>query len=401
MQPPASVPPPQRPGIPRVLVIGASVRAAAFSCRRAGWDPLAIDLFADADLRACCWTARVSRYPQQLVEVAAALPPTPWLYTGALENHPELVAEISRRHPLAGNSPETLQGVRDPLGLVETLTSHGFRVPATRLEPPTAEQRGASPWLRKPRASAAGRGITLLPSCAEPTASRDRREPSVYQQRIEGCPCSAAFVADGPEGCRLLYAAEQLIGVPWLAAASFAYAGSVGPLTLSDADAHYLGRLGSLLARAYGLRGLFGVDLIQDAEGSYWVLEVNPRYPASLELYELSTDTAALPAHFRATLPRQDFSQPPAPPRPGAASKVWGKAIVYARAACRAGNRWQSFVTRWRTGPRAPQLADLPAAGCEFAAGEPVTTVLVHGRDADSVHGLLRARAEQVYDALD
>ena len=34
----------------RLLIVGASVRAAAFSARRSGFDPECADLFADADL---------------------------------------------------------------------------------------------------------------------------------------------------------------------------------------------------------------------------------------------------------------------------------------------------------------------------------------------------------------
>ena len=36
---------------PRVVVLGASTRAGVFSVLRAGFEPYAIDQFADADLR--------------------------------------------------------------------------------------------------------------------------------------------------------------------------------------------------------------------------------------------------------------------------------------------------------------------------------------------------------------
>src|SRR4051812_41118682 len=83
-----------RPG-DRLLLVGASVRAAAFSALRAGLRPWCADLFADRDLQARCETVRVGQpYPQSLLPLLDAAPPGPLAYTGAMENHPRLLAEI-------------------------------------------------------------------------------------------------------------------------------------------------------------------------------------------------------------------------------------------------------------------------------------------------------------------
>ena len=79
-----------------LLIIGASARAAACSAMRAGFAPLAGDLFGDIDLSRACPARRVQNYPQGLVAAAAACSPAAWLYTGGLENHPDLVDEIAR-----------------------------------------------------------------------------------------------------------------------------------------------------------------------------------------------------------------------------------------------------------------------------------------------------------------
>ena len=81
----------------RLLLIGASVRAAAFSALRAQLTPTGADLFADSDLEACCPIVRIeaSSYPGAVRELARAAPPSPWMYAGGLEHHPELIDLIA------------------------------------------------------------------------------------------------------------------------------------------------------------------------------------------------------------------------------------------------------------------------------------------------------------------
>ena len=78
--------------INKLAIVGASVRAAAFSAVRAGFEVVAADLFADADLRAICETTRIeSGYPDALADWLASTECDGWLFTGALENHHEVV----------------------------------------------------------------------------------------------------------------------------------------------------------------------------------------------------------------------------------------------------------------------------------------------------------------------
>src|SRR5688572_32637175 len=80
-----------------LLIVGASVRSAAYSTRRAGGHPSCIDLLADRDLAAICPAVRLSRrdYPDDFARLADEAPRSPWMYTGAIENHPGLVDRIA------------------------------------------------------------------------------------------------------------------------------------------------------------------------------------------------------------------------------------------------------------------------------------------------------------------
>ena len=97
-----------------VLILGASARAAIHSARRAGLTPHAADLFADRDATAYATVRKcdLADYPDGLERLADTFPPMPWLYTGGLENHPELVDRVAAKRPLWGNCSAVLRGVR-------------------------------------------------------------------------------------------------------------------------------------------------------------------------------------------------------------------------------------------------------------------------------------------------
>src|SRR5262245_55333161 len=83
-----------------LILLGASVRAAAFSATRAGFRPYAIDRFADRDLAALGPAVKIVRYPTDFLSAIEAAPSAPWVYTGGLENHPRLVDRLARLRPL-------------------------------------------------------------------------------------------------------------------------------------------------------------------------------------------------------------------------------------------------------------------------------------------------------------
>ncbi len=146
-------------------------------------------------------------------------------------------------------------------------------------------------------------------------------QPVCFQRRINGMSCSAVFVARD-DTATLVGVTRQLIGESWLGAHGFQYAGSIGPLPISQATRETIARIGVVLTKQFELRGIFGVDFILDAE-RVWTLEVNPRYTASVEIVERATGLPAVAMHAAACaegLEHRDFGmlretspQPPAP----------------------------------------------------------------------------------------
>src|SRR6188474_2299573 len=111
----------------RLILLGASVRAAAFSAIRAGFEPYAIDCYADRDLAAICPAVRIDHYPRDFLPALAAAPDAPWVYTGGLENYPRLIDRLAAVRPLWGNRGASLRTVRDPRQLAELAVAAGLR----------------------------------------------------------------------------------------------------------------------------------------------------------------------------------------------------------------------------------------------------------------------------------
>jgi predicted ATP-grasp superfamily ATP-dependent carboligase len=362
-----------------LLLLGASTRAAAFSALRAGLRPWCADLFADADLQSRCPVVMVrGRYPQGLADACRAAPPGPWMYTGALENHPGFVDRLSRQRRLWGNAGNILRPLRDPLAVVAVLRSHDIPCPRVCRETPS---NSAARWLVKPLAGAGGRGIRFWDGAAPARGT-------YFQENIEGEATAAVYIADG-QRAHLVGVTCQLVGVGWLHAGAFHYCGSIGPLVL-DADlTRAFERLGAALARGFHLRGLIGVDCVVRDNVPYPV-EVNPRYTASMEVLEYGLGLPLLGLHrqaFQSNAP----AAPVAPPVPG----FVGKAILFAAQPLvfPAEGPW-TIALQQGAGPwDLPAFADVPVPGTRTERGRPVLSFFARATSVTSCLEALRATA--------
>lgn len=325
-----------------------------------------IDLFADADTVRLCPTLKCdpADYPHGFVELAKLAPPGPWMYTGGLENYPDVVAAVSETRPLWGNGPDVLKLVRDPWFL-DALPRHvvGFAEVVPRRSDHRLPFRS---HLRKPLRGAGGGGIRMATTTDTPD------DPDVYfQELVEGVPLSAVFASVHRVpitlGCTF-----QLIGTPWLHAGRFQYAGNVTrqweryPVASFDAD----------LCQSSGLSGLFGLDFIDR-----WVVDVNPRYTASVEVLE-----------FAHGVPLLKHDAPPPP-----ASCVFGKAIYYAAAPITfpVSGPWDESLRRCTDVWQMLNYADIPHAGNNIESGQPVFTLFARAiTEAECVNQLKVKAAE-------
>jgi len=377
-----------------LLIVGASARAAAASAVRAGFEPWCADLFVDADLRAMVPDSvrcPIEQYPVGLERILRSGPPGPWIYTGGLENHPKLIRKMAATRPLWGNGPAALRACRNPFNIEHLLRQASL--PALRVLATGAAVPAGGRWLRKPLRGSAGQGIAFA------DAGTTVLSKSEYlQEFVEGSPMSAVFVrARG--ATTLLGVTEQLIGVEWLHAPPFRYCGNVGPVDVSESLRHELLLTGQTLGDRCGLLGFYGIDFVLH-DGRPWVVEVNPRYPASVEVLELGLGLASLVDHRMAFDPSAAATPSAHPDR-----RTVAKAIVYAPR--RVEMPRQSIVELIDAFGRlgAPvattvSCADVPHPGDVIAANWPILTLLAEGPDCGLCVSVLEQAAHRLVDTI-
>lgn len=385
---------PAPPGVPRVLLAGVSTRAAAESAARAGYAVIALDAFADADQHPAVHALSLRRdfgvdrfTPRAAARAARRLDCDAVAYLSSFENHPRAVHALAAGRTLWGNGPETLSRVRDPILLVRTLRRRGFAVPAARATAPRAATATPDEWMLKPRASGGGHGV-------RPWAGAPLGRRSYLQERVRGTPASLVFVADRARVVPFALS-RQLSGDPAFGASGFRYCGSVlagagdAQLPGDDALATAALALAAAATEEFGLVGVNGIDVVA-RDGVAYLLEVNPRWSASMELAERAYGLSVFGAHARAcaegALPAFDLAEA----RRGA--RTVGKAIVFARHDVIVGD-----TSSWLADP---DVRDVPHRGEQIARGQPVCTVFAEGRDGAECYASLVARAGRVYDTL-
>jgi uncharacterized protein len=394
--------PSRAPGASRLLLAGVSVRALAASAASSrGVAELfpggivALDYFGDADfddLSSRCRLQVVSlprdlglrRSVASLGHAALALDWSGVAYAGGFENRPGLIRLLERRGSVLGSRAISVHAVRDPDRLFPCLARAGFRHPRT--SPRAAEAPAASAGLHlfKPLRSGGGSGI-------RPAIPGERRPPGCcLQEWIDGAAGSAAALGNG-RAAVVLGVTEQIAGWEALGGARFRYGGNIaGPAEalLPRAALESLERAASLLTVRFGLTGLFGIDYIL-RDGEPWLLEVNPRYTASMELLEELSGRNLFDLHLAAI---RTGSLPSPAPGNGPAPCFAAKGILYAR---------RSIVAPHPDVLRRIDCRDRPQAGERIEEGSPICSIVVRGASARECRRKIEERAAAAGARLD
>ena len=394
----------ERPPEP-ILLVGYTMRMLAELATRAGYDVIALDYFGDSDLRAMAPSVSLLRDfagaaydPAALVDAACTLAAPSVAYSASFENHPGLVAALANGRTLLGNDPETLVNVRDPFQLAAALAQEHFLFPRTQRHRPDESDRMGMRWLWKPLRSGGGHGVRELgrdfirePNPDSSTEPEHEVPSGVWQEKLEGLVCSAAFVANGQQAV-ILGLTEQLVGLNMFGATGYRHCGNIVPPRVSVAawaemlrEAH---AIANHLTQHFGLRGVNGIDFIW-REGRIWTLEVNPRPSASLELIDRAYDVRVFDMHVKAcagVLPT--FSLADAQQHGATTVAAMGKAIVFALD--------EDVMCGDTSGWFAHDIRDVPHPNEHISRRHPICTVLAHGANADEVLDKLQARAADI-----
>lgn len=335
-------------------VVALSGRALAASAVRAGYRVIVFDIFGDMDTRACAdSTCKVPGSvatgfdADELIRLVGRTGPSSagLVYGSGLESRPALLAALSAETRLYGNAADVLRRIKDPGWFFALLGRLGIPHPETSLSRPD-EPRG---WLVK-KIGAAGGAHILDAGDVDGTAS------GYYQRRVTGRPVSALFVADG-RTARVLGFSEQ-----WSSARSqtspFRFGGAVVPASMPAAIEADMTSAVEAVSAAAGLVGVNSADMLVHENGFY-VLEVNPRPGATVDIFDRWLGMSVFHLHVEAVRGRLPKNLRPA-------AGAFASAIVYADRDIVASPAvaWPSWA------------ADLPETGTHIREGEPVCTVL-------------------------
>ncbi|MBS3905632.1 MAG: ATP-grasp domain-containing protein [Syntrophaceae bacterium] len=356
----------------RTLVLGLSTRAIAESAVRGGNNVITLDYFGDQDQRALVENYSLLRdyglpfNAESLLKASSDLKFDSLVYTSNLENHPDLVGELASRAEVSGNGPEVLCRIRNWSIFREFCRESSIPHPVTLLP---GEEKMASEtfnWLLKPSHSGGGSGIRSWDG-------RRLKGPHILQAHVDGIPASAAFVSNGKRSV-VIGLTGQLIGNRELGASGYSWCGNILPLPIEYAKSLWIleevEKMAARITQHFGLKGVGGVDFIisrgADGQPCPFLVEVNPRYTASMELMEWAYGLNIYSLHMKAL----DGGLPEFLLSGHLNGPYFGKGIVFTRQSVSIGNTkdWLDMGRR-----------DIPFPGEEINAGRPVCTVLAKG----------------------
>jgi len=295
-------------------------------------------------------------------------------YVGNFENHPAAVRRLAAGRSLLGNSPATLTQARDFDQLKAAVERSGGKLPPTFDAGQASHLPKDRCYLRKPRRGGGGNGVGDF-TPGQPVSAKE-----LVQERIEGVLGSVTFAAAGSRAA-LLGIARGLAGDSALGARGYRYCGSLYPWAVEHALVAHLDSLAQALTRCFGLVGVNGLDFVL-RDGEAFVLELNPRYCASMELVERGGGPSVFETHVaacRGALPVPLASRP---------EGVLGKGVLWARAEV-AAPETRAWLGR-------DEVRDVPFPGERIPRGHPVCTVFARAADCEACYQKLIAIAAAI-----
>jgi len=307
------------------LIFGVTVRALVEVALSEKLTVVSSDSFGDYDLLkfAPYHPIPMDYYNQDslIQDLTKKFPSTNSLiYTSSLENHPDFLEKLGQSFRIIGNSPETLKRVRNWKELLNCCEKNGIGFPKTVFEGEDFKSTyRIKKWVVKPIRSGGGWRNRLLEEGEQIDFGME-----FLQEYISGPSFSCSFVGNGKEAT-ILGVSHQFIGRQEFGSYGFQYCGNIFPADLLRGTLVQLERVVNRLTLEFGLRGLNGIDFILSS-GTIFLIEVNPRFTASMELIEKGGFRNMISLHIQSAMNRN--SKVPINRKKGG---FYGKAVCYAK----------------------------------------------------------------------
>lgn len=356
----------------------------AQAAKNTGLKPLVIDLFADLDTQNYAEDFhQVNSLAEQ--DLAPAVnyfieryAVAHVIYGSGFECYPKSLFYLNSRLIMLGNAADVFARQLDKQAFFSTLDALSIPYPEVVFSAPDC----ADSWLLKPMQGQGGFGIKRYQA--------DDVAAGVYWQQFQaGTPHSVLFLADGQ--------LVQVVGfnTQWSVHLSqtqeFIFSGVINSTDLLDDHKAVITDWLKQMVPVFGLKGLNSLDFIQTDDCSY-VLEINPRPSASMQLY----DQDLLGRHIQSCWGAQSVGCDSV-----AYSTVWhdyhlaqyatGYQVVYAEHDLIIPDHFE-----WP-----PWCMDLPKSGNMCRAGQPLCSIIAHQKNSQSVVEQLLTKQQLIINKLE
>ncbi|MCE2751145.1 MAG: ATP-grasp domain-containing protein [Pirellula sp.] len=398
---------------PSICLVGASCRAAAQSAARAGCSRiLAWDDFLDADLLEIAQARSLADFPESCPQSLAELRGIPLVLCGGMENQPDFIQRRIDQGMLCGVTGKMLRQLRSIESWQRWASESRIGWPTTiqDLSDPRLESIRSESWMLKPVGRAGGvhvRGIASLEGLDHeaklgPDPGNPKSNLWYLQEYIPGISigvsyCTESNVSDELPRTRIVGIARSILSEELDAPLPWIYRGSLAPYSVSPKVQASLERFAKTVVKSTGIRGLWQADFQIDLQGQLWLLEINPRWSASMELHETLQGFSWITEHLRIL---KSGASKNVPGRGSPAGLQVAKGILYAPHAMHLSLSqvdrlwrfgWHGTLRELQTGEFC--LADIPQSdpqGVDFAEGMPIVTVLVAGGENEDLPRKIR-----------
>lgn len=357
----------------------------------------------------------------------------PLVLCGGMENRPDFLSRLLSQGLLCGVTNESLRQLRSLEAWKDWAYESGIGWPETigplrtgtlsagTLSSFSAHDSGA--WMLKPAGGAGGihvRSYESLDAIDQTQAWDPAIGPWYAQRHIAGTTIGVTYCSDRKEtriaGIARGIDAPAFDDPEFEAPLPFIYRGNLAPFRVTPDRFDAASRFGEIVARATGIRGLWQADFQIDSQDRLWLLEINPRWSASMELHETLQGVSWMKEHLRIVIGQGNDQPLPKVPEglvmdDKGTHKQMAKGIVYAPRDIRASSSqvdrlWQA---RWHGSleeleKHAFRVADIPQrvpAGVCFDKGIPIATVLCVGDSTEWLIAKIQHARKKVLDWLE
>lgn len=347
----------------KILIVSNSGRMLAKCAKNAGYSPLVIDCFADADTQLLALKyIKVNSLALEFVRPAVSILKSQYkigyiIYGSGLESNLDTLEFLQQNLSILGNTLDVFTAIQNKSIFFPKLKQLQIPYPEISFQAPDIYEG----WLIKPMQGEGGLGIKNYNKKVGNSAL------NYWQKYISGIPLSVLFVANGAEfkviGFHKLFNKQ-------INDNAFVFSGLMSQPEISKNIFQSVNQWLARLVPEFTLQGINSLDLIVQND-SFFALEVNARPSASMQLY----NEDLLSEHVNSCLMGQLKTMP-------VLKDYQAHSIMFAenRMFIKQNIQWPLWIT------------DIPQAGSFIHTGLPICSIIAGGENEQQVINLLQSR---------